>query len=162
MLTDKGSDVLNLTVVWFSPVSDFVDLGYQTPLGLGSNWSDLELARGICSFLATEPQTGPSTTEDPCGYAGNRLFWHPVLVMLLRIEILLPPTIHLILPLSSICNSSEKTWWQFWVMGGSCEVDNSDFFFPLWNYSGISCYHFVAHCCFWKSLGEMFFWHSTF
>lgn len=76
--------------VKLSSGSGFMNLG-ETSLGLGSDQFNLELAGGFCSPLATEPQTGPSTTEDPCGYAGNRLFRYILFsVMLLRIEIPLP------------------------------------------------------------------------
>lgn len=133
MLTDKRSDVLNLTVVLI--LSSLRICGsWLNPIGIGSDWSNLELAGGICSFLATEPQPGLSTTEDPCGYAGNRLFCYILFsVMLLRIEILLPP--HAFNPSSlQLLWEFLKTWWHFWTMGCSCEVDGDDFYPPR-NYS---------------------------
>lgn len=98
---------------------------------LGSDWSNPGFAGGICSFLATDPEVGPRTTEDPCVYARSRLFCYILFpVVFLRIEILLLPHTSK----SSLSPASLEfweSWWHFWFMGGYAEMDKDFFFFNL-------------------------------
>lgn len=132
MLSDKGTDVHKL----FNSVQP-QDSWILDELG----WDCVQtaLTGGISNSLASEPQPGPSTTQDPCGYSGNRLFCYILFsVMLLRIEMPLP-LLRLILLGSRFCKSCKKpgdtfeSWvtvieWTrrgfvLWISSGTCRYD---------------------------------------